>query len=184
MVRKLKFHEEKLLKRVDFYEWDEDKGHTESKIIQRFHLQNRGDYSKYYKLCSEIRKFAYTASKLDSKDPVRLKHEELILNKLEDMGIFPVGKKPKVSDLEHQITVSNFCRRRIPVVMWKLKMAETIRDATLFVEQGHVRIGPQVITDPAFFVTRKMEDYLTWVDESKIKRNIAKYRQEVDDFLM
>lgn len=27
-----------------------------------------------------------------------------------------------------------------------------------------------------------MEDFITWVDSSKIKRNIMKYRDEVDDF--
>lgn len=27
-----------------------------------------------------------------------------------------------------------------------------------------------------------MEDFVTWVDSSKIKRNIMKYRNEVDDF--
>lgn len=184
MVRKLKHHEQKLLKKVDFYDWEQDNNHTETLIMQRFHLQNRNDYSKYHKLCGEIRRVALKLATLDPRDPVRIDHEQKLIEKLDSMGIFPVGKKPKVSDLEHQITVSNFCRRRIPVVMWRLKMAPTIRDATMFVEQGHVRVGPQIITDPAFLVTRKMEDYLTWVDESKIKRNIAKYRQELDDFLM
>ncbi len=61
-------------------------------------------------------------------------------------------------------------------------MAETVSDAVKFVEQGHVRIGPQVITDPAFLVTRNMEDYLTWVDQSKIKRTTLKYRNAIDDF--
>ncbi|VVT56929.1 uncharacterized protein SAPINGB_P005416 [Magnusiomyces paraingens] len=185
MVRKLKHHEEKLLKKVDFYDWEQDNGHKETLIMQRYHIQNRNDYSKYHKLCGEIRRFALKLTELDARDPVRLKHEKLMLEKLESMGVLGFGgRKAKVSDLEGQIIVSNFCRRRIPVVMWRLKMAPSIRDATLFVEQGHVRVGPQVITDPAFLVTKKMEDYLTWVDESKIKRNIAKYRQEVDDFLL
>lgn len=29
---------------------------------------------------------------------------------------------------------------------------------------------------------RNMEDFVTWVDSSKIKRNIMKYRDELDDF--
>lgn len=29
---------------------------------------------------------------------------------------------------------------------------------------------------------RNIEDYVTWVDSSKIKRNILKYRDKVDDF--
>lgn len=184
MTRKLKYHEQKLLKKVDFHDWEQDRNHQENIVTQRYHLTNRNDYSKYHKLCGEIRKFALKLAELDPRDPVRNKHEQLLLQKLQDMGVLLPTKKPKISDLETQMTVSRFCKRRLPVVMWRLKMAPSIRDATMFVEQGHVRIGPQVITDPGFLVTVKMEDYLTWVDESKIKRNIAKYRQEVDDFLL
>jgi len=43
-------------------------------------------------------------------------------------------------------------------------------------------VGPEVVTDPAYLVTRNMEDFVTWVDSSKIKQNIMKYRDEVDDF--
>lgn len=49
-------------------------------------------------------------------------------------------------------------------------------------EQGHVRVGPDTITDPAFLVTRNMEDFVTWVDTSKIRRAIANYNDELDDF--
>jgi U3 small nucleolar ribonucleoprotein protein IMP3 len=27
-----------------------------------------------------------------------------------------------------------------------------------------------------------MEDFVTWVDSSKIKRNVLKYREKLDDF--
>lgn len=38
------------------------------------------------------------------------------------------------------------------------------------------------MTDPAFLVTRSLEDFLTWVDGSKIKRAVAKYNDKLDDF--
>jgi U3 small nucleolar ribonucleoprotein protein IMP3 len=58
-------------------------------------------------------------------------------------------------------------------------MAETVKEAVTFVEQGHIRVGPQTINDPAFLVNRTMEDYVTWVDTSKIKRKIMKYNDKV-----
>lgn len=61
-------------------------------------------------------------------------------------------------------------------------MADTITAALKFIEQGHVRVGPEVITDGAFLVNRNMEDFVTWVDSSKVKRNILKYREKLDDF--
>ena len=57
----------------------------------------------------------------------------------------------------------------------KNKMAETMREAVTFIEQGHVRIGPNTVTEPAHHVTRAMEDFVTWADTSKIKRKVMKY---------
>jgi U3 small nucleolar ribonucleoprotein protein IMP3 len=31
-------------------------------------------------------------------------------------------------------------------------------------------------------VNRNMEDFVTWVDSSKVKRSIMKYRDNMDDF--
>ena len=63
-------------------------------------------------------------------------------------------------------------RRRLPVVMVKLRMSQTLADAIKFVEQGRewwschgiisvtpplsldVRVGPDVVCDPAYLVTR------------------------------
>ena len=50
--------------------------------------------------------------------------------------------------------------------------------------QGHIRIGPEIVTDPAFLVTRTMEDFVTWVDTSKIKRKVLKYSDKLDDYLL
>ena len=61
-------------------------------------------------------------------------------------------------------------------------MSETIREAITFIEQGHVRVGPQTITEPAFLVTRNMEDFVTWVDTSKIKRKVLQYNDRLDDY--
>ena len=80
------------------------------------------------------------------------------------------------------VNPSAMCRRRIPVVMVRLKMAQTLKVAVTLIEQGQVRVGPNVITDPAFLVTRSMEDYVTWVDSSKIRRTVQKYNDKLDDF--
>ena len=58
----------------------------------------------------------------------------------------------------------------------------TILQAATFIEGGHVRVGTEVVTDPAYLVTRNMEDFVTWVDNSKIKRNIMRYHENLDDF--
>ena len=61
-------------------------------------------------------------------------------------------------------------------------MAENVQAATKMIEQGHVRVGTDVVTDPAYLVTRSTEDFVTWAVGSKIKQNIMKYRDQLDDF--
>ena len=82
----------------------------------------------------------------------------------------------------HKLSTSSFCRRRLAVVAVRLKMCETLREACTFIEQGHIRVGPDTVTDPAFHVTRDMEDFVTWVDTSKIKRKVLQYNDTLDDY--
>ncbi|CAZ84919.1 unnamed protein product [Tuber melanosporum] len=180
MVRKLKHHEQKLLRKVDFLTWKSDSSHRAHDVMRRYHIQDPNTYTKYNKICGSIRHLAHKLALLDPTDPVRRKHEKLLLEKLHSMGILPQGAK--MSDVENKVTVAAFCRRRLPVVMTRLRMCETVHTGVRFVEQGHIRVGPEVVVDPAYLVTRNMEDFVTWVDSSKIKRTIMKYRDTVDDF--
>lgn len=46
MVRKLKFHEQKLLKKVDFINWEVDNNLHEVKVLRKYHIEKREDYMK------------------------------------------------------------------------------------------------------------------------------------------
>jgi U3 small nucleolar ribonucleoprotein protein IMP3 len=65
-----------------------------------------------------------------------------------------------------------------------MKMAQSPKLAITFIEQGQVRVGPNVVTDPAFLVSRGMEDFVTWVDTSRIKRKVLRYNDKLDDYDM
>ncbi|OJJ50511.1 hypothetical protein ASPZODRAFT_11376 [Penicilliopsis zonata CBS 506.65] len=185
MVRQLKHHEKKLLRKVDFYSYKSDSSHREHTIRQRYHLQNDVDYKKYNALAGSLRQLAHKLSALDpDSDPLRKKVEAEVLEKLWRMGILKQNREQGagLSRVEREVTVSAFCRRRLAVLMVRSGMVETIKAAVTFIEQGHVRVGTEVVTDPAFLVTRNMEDFVTWVDSSKIKRTIMRYRDKMDDF--
>lgn len=179
MVRKLKYHEKKLLKKTDFINWKYDKSLKESEVISRFYIQKREDYVQYVYLCGDITSLVAKLKSMPPEDPVRKKITEDLLEKLYNMGLIQSKKSLALCD---HLGVSSFCRRRLPVVMVRNKMAPNLKTAVTFVEQGHVRVGPQVVNDPATLITRNMEDYVTWVDSSKIKRKILKYRDQVDDY--
>lgn len=58
-------------------------------------------------------------------------------------------------------------------------MSENLKEATKFIEQGHVRVGPEVVKDPAFLVNRSLEDFVTWVDGSAIRKHVMEYNEMV-----
>ncbi|XP_010257923.1 PREDICTED: U3 small nucleolar ribonucleoprotein protein IMP3-like isoform X2 [Nelumbo nucifera] len=153
-MRKLKFHEKKLLKKVNFLEWKREGGHREAHVMQRYHVTGRDDYKKYSSLCRMVQKLVSILMTMDPRDPFRIEMTDMLLEKL----------------------------RRLSTILVKLKFAEHLREAVTYIEQGHIRVGPETVTDPAFLVTRNVEDFVTWVDSSKIKRKVLEYNEKLDDY--
>jgi len=104
---------------------------TPSFFMNRISLTNNPQQS--------LRQLAHKLAALPPEDPIRHKHENLLLSKLHDMAILPTTSK--LSAVENSVTVSAFARRRLPVVLTRLRMAETVQAATNIIEQGHVRVG-------------------------------------------
>ncbi|XP_055380775.1 U3 small nucleolar ribonucleoprotein protein IMP3 [Condylostylus longicornis] len=179
MVRKLKYHEQKLLKKVDFYSWKVDNSGHENKILRKYHIRKREDYTKYNKLARNIRDLAEKISKLESNDQFKAEASAILLDKLYNIGLVPTR-----FNLENagSVSASSFCRRRLPIVMVRQKLSQNAASATNLIEQGHVRVGPEMIKDPAFLVTRNLEDFITWIDGSAIRKHVLEYNDMKDDF--
>ncbi|KAJ2402335.1 U3 small nucleolar ribonucleoprotein imp3 [Coemansia sp. RSA 2559] len=179
MVRQLKYHEKKLLRKVDFIDWKGEHNVREIEVMRRYNLRTREEYHKYSALVRMAQKLSHTISRMDPRDPQRHESEEALLDKLYNIGV--ISSRKAMSQVD-KLTVSAFCRRRLAVVMCRLRMAQYVSEAVRLIEHGHVRVGPDTVADPAFLVTRNMEDFVTWVDTSKIKRKILKYNDKLDDF--
>lgn len=183
MVRKLKFHEEKLLKKLDLVKWEAAGGSlSELRVLRRYRLPRREDYTRYNQLSRAVRELARRLRDLGPSPEsasFRARSTSALLEKLYGLGLVP--SKSSLEQCE-KVSASSFCRRRLPSVLLRLRMAQSMKAAVTFVEQGHVRVGPQVVTDPAFLVSRPLEDFVTWTDASRIRRHVLDYNQERDDF--
>ena len=179
-MRDLKYHEKKLLKKVDFYDWKNEDNLREVKIMRRYYVQNRGDLKMYNKVVGQIRKIVNKLKELSKEDSFRIRQTKLLMNKLYEMGL--ITHKTNLHDIEKKVGVSAFCRRRLPFILFKNKYCETMKESVTFVEQSQLRVGTEVVNNPAFIVTRNMEDHIKWVDGCKIKRKIDEYQGVVDDY--
>lgn len=188
-MRQLKHHEKKLLRKVDLYNYNH-KQQKESfdtlriaKIQRRYHLQNgRVEYIAYNKLIGQLTQLAAKLQLLSETDTFRIAMTEQMIQKCYNMGLLRSTNNMSLHDITTQITVSQFCRRRLSSILVKLKMAPTCAMAVTLIEQSQIRVGPNIITSPAFLVPRTLEDYVTWVDASKIRRTVQKYNNKLDDF--
>eukprot|EP00919_Chromeraceae_sp_WS-2016_P032237 GHVR01075951.1.p1 GENE.GHVR01075951.1~~GHVR01075951.1.p1 ORF type:complete len:185 (+),score=23.65 GHVR01075951.1:117-671(+) len=179
MVRQFKYHEQKLLKKVDFFNWKKEKFSRETKILRRYHINDNEDYVKYNKLCGLITKLTSKLRQMKQDDNDRIKMTQLLLNKLYAMGLIET-----ILSLEQTeaLTTSSFCKRRLSSQMVSGKFCERMKEAVTYIEQGHVRIGPDIVNDPAFHVTREMSDHISWAQGSAIKRTVKQFNQEADDY--
>lgn len=55
-MRQLKHHEQKLLKKVNFFQWKAENNVREIKVLRRYHVQDRDDYVRYNKLAGLVTK--------------------------------------------------------------------------------------------------------------------------------
>ncbi len=178
-MRKLKHHEQKLLKKVDFLHWKAEDNVRELKLLRRYHIQKREDYVAYNRLAGLVTKLTAKLAALPAASAVRVRLTETLLARLFNMGVIDTASSlVKAAALP----ASAFARRRLPVVMVRLRMSETLKAAVALVEQGQVRVGPEVVSDPAFLVSRALEDFVTWVDSSRVKRAAAAYNDKLDDY--
>lgn len=51
MVRKLKHHEQRLLRKVDFTTYKSDNDHRDKAVARRYMIQKPEDYHKYNRIC-------------------------------------------------------------------------------------------------------------------------------------
>lgn len=173
-MRKLKYHEKKILRKVDFVNWRHNV--KEVAIMRRYNI-TRNEYQAYLNLTFEIKQLAQSI--LDIKDEaVRTRLSAMLTDKLYGMGLIKTKRIKKCLS----ITVKAFCRRRLPVLIVQSGIFNgPLSTAVKYVEHGHIRIGPKAVRDPAAFITPDQEDYITWDD--KFKRKIDEYRGEQDDYI-
>ncbi|NWQ81148.1 IMP3 protein, partial [Columbina picui] len=181
MVRKLKYHEQKLLRRLDLVNWEASAGNlAEVKALRRYRLGRREDYVQYKALARTVRALARRLRDLGPASAAfRARCATALLEKLYELGL--LSDRRSLAACE-SLSAAAFCRRRLPCLLVKLRMAQNLRHAVTFVEQGHVRVGPEVVTDPALLVPRAVEDFITWVDASRLRQKVLDYNQERDDF--
>lgn len=175
---KLNHVEKKLLKKVNLLDY-KDNNLQMNGVIARFGLSGSKEYRMYASLAREVQALIARIRKLPSNSQVRQKVTEKLLDKMYKIGV--TSNKLSLEDLE-ACAVTQLCKRRLTFVLTQLKMAQHMKHAQDLVEHGHIRVGNDVVKDPAMLITRQQEDLIQWANSSKYKEYIAEFNDERDDF--
>ena len=101
---------------------------------------------KYNRVVGQIQKLIAKLITLKASDSYRIVKTRQLVDKLFEMGLINSRQGLEVCE---KVNVASFCRRRLPVVLQRLKMAETVKEAVMYIEQGHIKVGVETVTDPA-----------------------------------
>lgn len=134
MVRHLRHHEKKLLKKVDFLQWDQRDDDKERKICHRFAIDKPDEYLAYRKLCAYIRRLADMLKVLPAEDDFRKKTLEHLCIKLCSMGVLKPSQK-SLADLA-EVAITKFCARRFASIVQSSRMSDSIEHAKTLIEDG------------------------------------------------
>lgn len=177
-MRKLKFHEQKLLKKVSFLDWKKTNTTREQLVTTKYRLKDRSEYKKYNLVVGMIRKLTETLSRLNDSDPTKRAVGKKLINLLYEAGLI----KDKALIECSRVNVSSFCERRVPMILKKLGLVQTFTHGDEFVQHGHVRVGTKRVSDTTVLVPRGLEEYVGWVEGSKIKRKVDEFNGELDEY--
>lgn len=175
--RRLKFHEKKLLRQHDFFQYEQDNWH-EPFCIAKYNLTDREDYRRYWRLVGLIRGLMTQLRYLPPESKIRMEVTQQLTTKLYEMGL--ISDRTGLAEVD-KCGVEAFCKRRLPSVLVALKMAPNCKFASDFIEHGHVRVAATQVRDPAFLVPRELDDYVTWTAGSAIRKQIESFGNTRDD---
>lgn len=172
-MRQLKYHEQKLLKKVNLLEWKGTSTQKEHSVISKYVIEERETYVMYNLIVGKIRRLSLALAKLNDNDEVKTQMVKDLTQKLYSLGLISAKTLLDCAKIE----VSSFCKRRLASIMAETKMVPDIKTAVTFVKHGHVRVGTKICTDPGLIVSRALQDYVTWRDGSKIKATIDQFNE-------
>lgn len=119
---------------MNLHSYKSDQNHREQTIRARYYLTDVLDYRKYNALCGSLRQLAHKLAVLDPEDAYRRQTESELLEKLWAMGILKQSREQGagLSAVEHDVTVSAMCRRRLGVVMARSGMVDSVKTVRFF----------------------------------------------------
>lgn len=171
-MRKLKFHESRLLRKNKFLI---PTYNNDYKLISIFQIKKE-EFYKIKKIHSIIKQIAL--SLVINKNS---SNENLIKKFLNILYFYGFISEKKLI-LAYNLKLNNLLERKLSFLLKVQNLANSIVEAKKIIFAGHIKLGNKRINND-ILISKNMENFISWDDNSKIKRCIDRFNNELDDYI-
>jgi len=145
------------------FPWRSDQFNLELKLMGEYGLRNKRELWRIHTMLSGYRKAARAL--LAAPVEERVKPERELLDRLYRMGL--VEQDALIEDV-FDLNVEDVLARRLQTLVFRLGLARTPQQARQLIAHGHIAIGEQRFSSPAYLVKRGEEASINYASGSPI----------------
>jgi len=143
--------------------WQKERLEEEIELLKEFGLKNK---EEIWKVSSKLRKYAAQAkTQIALNTPQSEIEKTQLLKKLSSAGL--IDETAKLEDAL-TITLKDILSRRLQTLIYKNKLAKSIRQARQLITHEHIIIGDKKITSPSYLVSKQEEALINFASNSPL----------------
>lgn len=160
-------HPRKARKKYDtpLHPWNADRIKEENKLTQKYGLKTKKEVWKAETMVKRYRRDARHLLGMLTEQTIKERQD--LINHLVKMGI--LGEDAKLEDVL-DLTVEDILRRRLQTIVHKKGLANTAKEARVFVVHGHIALDDKKIDSPSYLVKKGEEDLIGFYHSSPVEK--------------
>jgi small subunit ribosomal protein S4 len=160
-------HPRKARKKYDTpsHPWNADRIKSENKLIQKYGLKNKKEVWKAETAVKRYRRDARHLLGMETEQ-TQLESKQLLAHLINAGILAEDAKLESILDL----TVEDVLRRRLQTMVHKKGLANTAKQARLFITHGHIALNGKKINSPSFMVKKGEEELISFYPGSPMEK--------------
>ncbi len=160
-------HPRKARKKYDTpsHPWNAARIKEENRLAQKYGLKTKKEIWKAETMVKKYRRDARHLLGMVTEQTIRERQD--LINHLVNAGI--LGENAKLEDVL-DLTVEDVLRRRLQTMVYKKGLANTAKEARVFVVHGHVALNEKKIDSPSYLVKKGEEDLIGFYHSSPVEK--------------
>lgn len=143
--------------------WQKERILAEKEILQEYGLRRKYEI---WKMNTILKNFTTQAKNIITiNNPQVEKERSQLLTKLSSLGL--IGKDAKIEDVL-SLTLKDVLERRLQTLVYRKKVASSLKQARQFIVHEHISVGDKIITAPSYLVPLEEESNIQFAQGSVI----------------